>query len=319
VDTAVPFVMTIKDIANDQGRSVRLTYSASGFDYLGSGTPIVRYDVFRRIVPGLAPATAASPALAQPLNAQVAGWDLVGTSDATTDASYSLVIPTLADSTASGLHRTTLFVRALTVSPGIYFDSPPDSGYSVDNLPPLPPSPFTAAYAGSATHLHWGANAERDLWYYKLYRGGSAGFVPGFGNQIASKSDTGYVDVGPPGSYYKLSAVDVNGNESAYALLTPAGTTEVDDGPATFALAHVPNPVLGGRLTLSFSLPSAERATLELLDVSGRQVARRELESMGAGRHAVTLGDDEPLPAGLYFVRLTQGAQHAMQRLTVLR
>ena len=319
VDTSVPFVMSIKDIANDQGRSVRLTFSGSGFDYLGSATPVVRYDVFRRIAPGLAPATAARPVPASPDQAQVAGWDLVGSSDATTDGLYSLVVPTLADSNATGLHRATLFVRALTASPGLFFDSPPDSGYSVDNLPPLPPSPFTAAYAAGATHLHWGKDSEPDLWYYRVYRGSSAAFVPAPGNLIASSADTGYVDVGVPGSYYKLSAVDVNGNESAYALLTPSGTTDVGAGPAAFALARLPNPLSGGRLTVTFELPSAESATLEMVDVGGRQVALRAVGTLGAGRHSVTLGEGEPLAAGLYFVRLTQGAHRAMGRVTVLR
>ena len=156
----------------------------------------------------------------------------------------------------AGIHMTTFFVRAATATPTTYFDSPPDSGYSVDNLPPAPPSPFAAAYASGATHLHWGANTEPDLWYYRLYRGSSVGFTPGPASLIATRSDTGYVDAGPAGSYYKLSAVDVNGNESGYAVLTPNGTTEVERPSvprAVFLAPPSPNPAREGA-TLRFGL-----------------------------------------------------------------
>src|SRR5439155_13465556 len=207
------------------------------------------------------------------------------------DSAYVLVVPTLADSNGLGIHRATFFVRAATGTPGVYYDSAPDSGYSVDNLPPAPPAPFTGAYASGATHLHWGANTEPDLWYYKVYRGSSAGFVPGPANLIATSSDTGHVDVGPAGGYYKLSAVDVNGNESGFTLLAPSGTVEVADGaPLAFALAGVhPNPARGRRLSVAFTLAAAGEARLELLDVSGRQLTGREVGSLGTGHHTVDL------------------------------
>lgn len=236
VYTARPMITSIADVKGDQGLQVRLRFRASPYDYPGSGTPITKYDVFRRVHPSFAAVRApsgtgpASSAGTRPTRVMVDGWDFVGSLSARADSAYILVVPTLADSNASGINRATLFVSAVTATPSVYFDSAPDSGYSVDNLPPVPPSPFTGAYASGATHLHWGANTELDLWHYKVYRGSSAGFVPGPGNTIASPSDTGYADVGQAGSYYKLSAVDVNGNESGYALLTPAGTTSVPGG-----------------------------------------------------------------------------------------
>ena len=49
-------------------------------------------------------------------------------------------------------------------------------------------------------------------------------FTPDVAHLIATRSDTGYVDPGPPGRCYKLSAVDVNGNESGCAArCIPAG------------------------------------------------------------------------------------------------
>ena len=57
--------------------------------------------------------------------------------------SYAIDAPTLADSTISdGMHYSTFFVRARTATPGEYFDSLPDSGYSVDNLAPAVPENF---------------------------------------------------------------------------------------------------------------------------------------------------------------------------------
>jgi hypothetical protein len=319
--TAAATLTSVMDVPKDQGGQVRLIFGRSPFDYVGSGTPITGYKILRRqIVAGLA--AAAGPASlrpgASPTNAQLLGWDELTTITATGDDVYQVVVPTLADSNSSGFHYTVFLARALTATPTTYFDSAPDSGYSVDNLPPVPPAPFTAAYAAGATNLHWGANAEPDLWYYRLYRGSSAGFTPGAGNLIASRSDTGYVDPGNAGSYYKLSAVDVNGNESGYSLVTPAGTLDVPGGPLTFALERMPNPSLGGRLTVTFSLPDDARARLEVIDVSGRRAVAREVGSLGAGRHTIQLAADQRLSPGFYVVRLTQGARVAIARVSVL-
>jgi hypothetical protein len=264
-------------------------------------------------------ATIARPA-SQPASVQVAGWDFVMTVPATTDDSYQVTVPTFADSNATGFHRAVLFVRAATASPGAYYDSSPDSGYSVDNLPPAPPAGFVAAYQAGATHLHWAASSEADLWYYRVYRGSSAGFVPGPSNMIAARSDTGYVDAGAAGAYYKLSAVDVSGNESGFALLTPGGTTDViGGGAAAFALGEVhPNPGPGDRLSVEFVLPNAAPARLELVDVGGRRVAAREVGTWGPGRHTVDLASGHHVAAGVYLVRLTQGPNARVQRIVVI-
>jgi hypothetical protein len=327
IATPAPVIASIADIANDQGREVRLRFQSSGLDF--AGATIVRYEIFRQIGAGLGPARAnaargggAAPAvLRAPAKIALDGWDFVGTCSATCDPYYSLVVPTLADSNASGFHRATFLVRAETATPSVYYDSAPDSGYSVDNLPPATPAPFTGAYAGGATHLHWGANGEPDLWYYRVYRGGAADFVPGTGNLIATRSDTGCVDVGPAGGFYKLSAVDVNGNESGYALLTPSGTTDVPvAGAVTLALEGAqPNPSRGEGLGIAFALPSSASARLDLLDVSGRRVATREVGTMGAGRHVVDLAAGRLLAPGLYVVRLTQGGEIRIARVAVLR
>ena len=210
--------------------------------------------------------------------------------------------------------------EAATATPTLFFDSAPDSGYSVDNLPPAVPAPFTAAYTGGATHLHWGTSGEPDFWYYRVYRGSSADFVPGPENLIATPSDTGFVDVGAAGGYYKLSAVDVNGNEGGYAALGPEGTTDVPDGaPLAFALERVrPNPVVGDRLSVEFMLPNAAPARLELLDVSGRRVFAREVGSLGPGRHTMDLAEGRRFAPGLYLVRLTQGADARVRRVAVI-
>ena len=195
------------------------------------------------------------------------------------------------------------------------------AGWSADNLPPAPPAPFVAAYAGGATHLHWGPNGEPDLWYYAVYRGSSASFTPGPSNRIATPGDTGYADVGPAGSYYKLSAVDVNGNESGFALVTPEGTTGVGgERPVAFALEGVrPNPTSGSGLNVALVLPTGAAARLELLDVSGRRVVAREVGSLGVGRHTVNLAEGRRVAPGLYWVRLTQGANQRTTRVAVIQ
>ena len=125
---------------------------------------------------------------------------------------------------------------------------------------------------------------------------------------------------------YEDRAVE-SGGRYAYRLGYRDGTGEVFtaetwlDIPSGYRLALEglrPNPAQG-RLVVSFMLPSAEPATLELIDVTGRRVAGREVGSLGGGSHLLELGDGARVPAGLYWLRLMQGGRVLTARGVVAR
>src|SRR5262245_16589073 len=97
--------------------------------------------------------------------------------------------------------------------------------------------------------------------------------------------------------------------------LGPAGYEELTDEvwvsvPALeFALASaLPNPSAGA-LKVAFTLPGADAAKLEVFDLAGRRVASRDVGAMGPGPHVVEFGDSRSIGAGVFWVRLTQGAR----------
>ena len=79
-----------------------------------------------------------------------------------------------------------------------------------------------------------------------------------------------------------------------------------------------PNPA-AGELMASFTLPSGGSARLQLLDVTGRVWLAREVGSLGAGNHIVRLSGAAPVPAGMYWLRLTQGGRSLLARGVVIR
>ena len=81
--------------------------------------------------------------------------------------------------------------------------------------------------------------------------------------------------------------------------------------------APYPNPAFG-RATVAFDLAEASEVRVALYDMTGRVVAVVADGPVAAGRHAVQL-DASRLSTGVYVVRLTAGALHATQRLTVVR
>src|SRR5712692_9149261 len=101
-------------------------------------------------------------------------------------------------------------------------------------------------------------------------------------------------------------------------VFDPPTVLGVGDQPAAFAMGRLANPSFGGRLTVTFSLASSNAARLELLDVSGRRAAAREVGSFGPGHHQVRLGEDRQLPSGVYFVRLSQGPNVIVARVAIL-
>src|SRR6185369_15875303 len=78
--------------------------------------------------------------------------------------------------------------------------------------------------------------------------------------------------------------------------------------PALSLALHgfVPNPPVRD-LMVAFTLPDAEHASVELLDLAGRRLRQVEVGSAGPGRHSVSLGSVGGLESGLYWVRLRHG------------
>lgn len=93
------------------------------------------------------------------------------------------------------------------------------------------------------------------------------------------------------------------------------------DVPAAlqFALDGLrPNPA-NGPLRVAFTLPRPGRASLELLDVSGRAVVRREVGGLGPGRHLITIGNAGEFAPSIYWLKLTTGERALIARAAIVR
>jgi hypothetical protein len=195
----------------------------------------------------------------------------------------------------------------------------------VDNLAPSTPSPFYGQYSNGVTQLAWGANPEPDFASYRLYRGTSPDFVPGPGNLIATLSQPGYLDNPGIPHLYKLSAVDVHGNESPHAFVVPLGVVGVENEKPSLPLAlarATPNPAFE-HAVIRFTLPAATRVDLGVFDAAGRRLRSLRGGDLAAGEHVVPfdLRDDagQPVPSGLYFVQLQAAGRRLVRRMAVIR
>ena len=321
--TPEPEITAVDDVPDDNGGKVQVTWNASYLDLAGNPN-LAAYDIYRAAPPAAARAISRG-ANARPAGASGYAWQYVATTSAfhfvTT---YTRVVATFADSTGAGNPRTAFRIVARNAAGTMDWPSLPDSGYSVDNLPPLPPAPFTGEFADGVAILHWDPNVEPDFANYLLYRGTTLDFAPSSANRIAALADTGYVD--PAGStyWYKLTAVDIHGNESGASTLLPAGALAVPGGalPRALALARPsPNPA-SGPVALRYALPHETRVALAIYDAAGRRVRELVSGTEPAGAHALTWDrrDDagHVLGAGLYFVRLEAEGRVFSQRFATL-
>ena len=331
-------ITAAKDVPNDNGGKVKLSWNASWLD-TGSDPNLSVYEVYRSVPPNVAAAAVKRGARvlrgfdevpapgrgALVMGAQSYAWEYLASQNALHYLpSYSYLAATAEDSTSYQNQRTAFMVVARNTSGSMYWLSRPDSGYSADNLPPLAPAPFLGQFASGVTSMHWSPNPEFDLANYRLYRGSTTSFAPSPANRIATPSDTLYDDSAGHFYVYKLSAVDIHGNESGYTTLVPSGTVDVEPAaPREVALMRpAPNPAFD-IVTLRFALPHETRATLVIFDAGGRVVRRLADGIETAGEHQATwdLRDEtgHAVGAGLYFVRLDAGGRRMTQRLVRVR
>ncbi|HEV8456281.1 MAG TPA: kelch repeat-containing protein [Gemmatimonadales bacterium] len=105
--------------------------------------------------------------------------------------------------------------------------------------------------------------------------------------------------------------------DGAGVTMTPEEWVDVPFAPRLELAGFVPNPTVSGA-SVTFSLPNAGPARVEVLDVGGRRVFAREVGSLGPGKHSVSLRGSR-MPAGLYIIRLESGGRVVQRRSVLLR
>lgn len=333
---AEPVIKSVRDVPNDQGGKVKVSWTASPMDTDPAFRTVDTYAIFRSAPPAAAKSGAmitrdpGESVKSGMLYATGSGdktyyWEYVASQSAYRLPTYSYLVPTTGDSLAGRNPRTAFLIEA-RLSTSRWWPSEPDSGYSVDNLPPATPAFLASRRVADATRVRWTRNTDADLAEYRLYRGASAGFVPDATNLVASLPDTGYVDNGAsPYVWYKLTAVDAHGNESPVATLSPQQISGVpgDGVPmATALVGAAPNP-FNPSTVISYSLGRPGTVRLAVYDAAGRLVRTLAVGAESAGPHQVrwdgTADDGSRAASGVYFCRLDAGAFSDTRRLTLVK
>jgi hypothetical protein len=310
---AAPEIQSVIDMPNDQGRWVRITWQASIFDRLESVNPITQYGIWRRID------DYGNSFLNQKRGDILEGWDCVGTVPAIQDTIYNFVSPTLADSNVSGMYYSVFIITAHTQDPILYYVSDPDSGYSVDNIPPEAPCNLAGEVIDNNVFLTWEIlNLVYDFSYFAIYRDTISGFIPGDNNRIGTSNEPTYTDSSVSGTYYYVvSAFDVNGNESDYSNEIGVVTGIADgysDKPMSFSFCLRNNPVKGKAL-FNLALPEAATVTLSIYDVTGRLVDRMS-DRRSAGYYEIPW--ISKVTAGIYFYKLQSPWKTEVGKLVII-
>jgi hypothetical protein len=341
-----PEITSIADVPDDQGGRLTIEWTPSPLDRFPYAL-ITHYSVWRSLSgPETVSVLARGEKNIDPLDlaadyeghayrfighgGMTYGWEWLGNMEAHRLESYTFTAATLFDSTASndGWHH--FFVASHCSDPFAYWDSDPDSGYSVDNVPPCTPL-FLAgeqSFDPVGLALSWAPSTEADLAGYRVYRGLTEDFVPGTGNLIDSTCDTLCFDNGwrwDSGYYYKVSALDVHGNESGFALLGPDDVSgdDVPRVPETSYLSqNYPNP-FNPTTRIVFGLSGPESVSLRIYDAAGRLVRALVDEARPAGHYTEIWdgldGGGRNVSSGVYFYRLDAGAFTQTRKMIMLR
>jgi hypothetical protein len=311
-------ITSITDIGNDQGRQATIHFLRSAHDQAGSTRTLLRYEAYRREdappAMGVAAPNASAPSRRELL---AAGWTEVGTVDAHGETSYSMVVPTIGDSTLSlGQYYSVFYVRASTNDPLVFFDSPADSGYSRDNLAPGVPSSFVY----TAGQLSWNQSAAKDFDYFTVYGSNSNSF--GAATLVDYSVAPAMNVLASPYVYYFVTATDFSGNEGKPAKVNTA--SGVGETPKSYVLSvsNYPNP-FNPRTTVSYTVPSRGHVTVAVYDLSGAHVATLFDGERNAGAYSIDWDgrtkNGDAVASGLYFARIEHSSGTRTKKMVLLK
>lgn len=248
-----PKIISIKDVPHDQGGHITIKWQASSLDK--DVNTLFFYSIWRALPEGTLSKfsavsakditrdfTGAAYRLAS-LNGKTYAWEWLAHQPAHCFEQYSYTAATLYDSMSTTDGKHYFLVSAHTNDPNVFYDSNVDSGYSVDNLPPLPPAGLIASVIENKVELNWNESPETDLAYYVIYRDGSR-----YDSTSHNSFTDANVEIGKS-YFYKLTAADIHENESAFS-------EEVSSGPVPVELVSFTASVNSLTITLSWGTAS---------------------------------------------------------------
>jgi hypothetical protein len=316
-ETAEPMISSITDIGNDQGRQVKITFDRSAHDDPVSATPVILYEAYRRN--DAPPANVTARDLAGMSSRQLLdqGWTEVGTVHGHGKSEYSIDVPTIGDSTiAQGPYNSTFFIRGATANTFNFFDSPPDSGYSLDNLAPGAPSNLVF----ETGDLSWDESSATDFDFFTVYGSNTSSFGSAV---VVDYSVAPAMNVsGSPYAYYFVTATDFSGNEGNPATVNTLTGARGTPKNYVLSIANYPNP-FNPRTTVSYTVPSRGRVNVSIYDTLGAHVATLFDGERAAGAYSVSWNgrtdDAAGAASGVYFARIEHASGTRTKKMVLLK
>ncbi len=294
------FITQLADVTLDGGGFVHVSFTRSVHDAPGANPLVTQYEAFRRTD------TPAGP-----------GWVSVAETPATLADVYEMDAPTDEDSScASGQHYSYFFIRAQTSTPGVFYDSPIDSGYSVDNLAPGIPTNLVFTLG----HLIWDPSTAADFDHFSVYGSTTNSFASA--TFVDYTTTPGMNVAALPYFYYFVTATDRACNESSPASTgTPTGVGGTPSG-YELSISAYPNP-FNPETTIRYTVPARGHVTIAVFDARGALVATLVDAVMPRGAHTQAWNgrDDRgnAVSSGVFFARLSTSAGKRTYKMTLLK
>jgi len=300
-----PRITSITDVPDDQGGRVYIDFRKSFFDRRNQANQL--YTIFRHDMIDSIPE-----------------WVVVGSGAAIGDNSYIYEVLTLSDSTADDNGMTEFKVVA-SMNEG-HFHSPPQSGYSLDNIAPGVPTGLMATILETGIHLSWDISPDDDFQYFNLEISSTADFSDYL---TVETVDTAYLDTDyeiDVTVYYRLIAYDDAGNSSEYSVAIDVMVLWADLGiaiPDEFAIhQNYPNP-FNPVTTIKYDLPENSQVQITIYDMLGRKVRTLVSGFENAGFNAVQWqGKNDfgrSVGAGVYICQIQAGDFLQTRKMILLK
>jgi hypothetical protein len=175
---------------------------------------------------------------------------------------------------------------------------------------PITLTDFFASPEKEGINLHWVTESEINFDHFQLERSSDGEeFISiakvGAKGTVSSRTEYAYLDAHTFGrNYYRLKCIDLDGSSAfSSVLLVDAGTL----------YAVYPNPITDHKFTLEFFDNDPAVTEVILMDQLGRVCYTKVVN------HAHQLMElPESIGPGIYFLKVTKGATHTVQKVSVL-